>query len=193
MATSWDYYTPAEQVLLQHPDTMDSICAHVGAGGALDDLCKAWHESAAKSGGVVRFGHVWRWVCEDRDRFKRWLESNNLQAQADVSRADAELRAIAFADIRGLLDEQGRVLPVSQWPRDAARLVAGLDVAEMFERGEAGVQELVGIMKKVKTADRLKALELLLKRNGALVDKREVTGKLTLEELVAGAAGEEGK
>lgn len=187
MPTPLSYYTQAELAIIQHPDTLDAICAHVGAGGALEDMCRNWHHTAQQSGGkgVVRFGAIWRWICEDRDRFKRWLESNNLQAQADVSRADALLRAIAFADVRNLFDAQGRVLPVDQWPHEVAALVAGLDVAEMFEKGEANAQELVGLLKKVKLTDRIKALELLLKRQGALVDRKELTGTLKLEDLVA--------
>ena len=191
MPTPDSYYTKAELALIKHPETLDAICGHVGAGGALEDLCRGWHQSAAKAGGSVRFGAIWRWICEDRDRFKRWLESNNLQAQADVSRADALLRSIAFADVRNLFDDQGRVLPPDQWPADLAALVTGLDVAELFGKGEGKEAVLEGLLKKVKLADRIKAAEIILKRNSALVERKEVSGTLKLEDLVSRASTED--
>lgn len=186
MAIPVTYYTAAERILVDNPETMDRICAHVGAGGALEDLCHAWNTEHKDAAGKVRFGAIWGWVCEDRDRFKRWLESHNVTAQADEARIKGVLRAIAFADIRGLFDAQGRVLPPDQWPMDLGRMVAGLDVAEMFDT-EDGQKQLVGLLKKVKLSDRLKALELLGKYNGMDVQRIEHAGKVTMEQLVAGA------
>lgn len=200
MPTPLSYYTPAEQALIQHPDTMSSISGHVGAGGALEDLCRMWSAEAEKNAlaanlspnlGVVRFAAIWRWICEDRERFAAWLASNNVQVQADVARADGFLRAVAFADVRGLFDAQGRVLPPSDWPYELQALCAGLDVAEMFAKdGEEAV--LTGLLKKIKLSDRLKANELLLKRRGALAEKVEHSGVLKLEDMViqARAKGE---
>lgn len=202
------HYTKAELAILRHADTMDAICAHVGAGGSLEDLCRMWQAQAdslaqtrpsAKqppSKASVRFSAIWRWICEDNagneSRFSRWLASNNLQCQADLSRADAVQRAIAFGDVRNLFDDMGRVKPVSEWPYDMAMLIAGLDVAEMFQ-GTPDEQTLLGILKKVKLADRQKAIEYLAKRQGGLVDRRELSGKVTLEELVAGSTTEADK
>jgi len=188
MPTPDSFYTPAELALIRREDTMDAICAHVGAGGALQDLVDIWHAQAKASGapgGVVRFAAIWRWVAEDKARFALWLESNNVAAQADLARADQALRAMAFADIRELFDAQGRVRPVSEWPHDLAMLVQGLDVTELFSKGEEAAV-LEGLLKKVKLSDRRAAIEILLKRRGGLVEKREVAGKVTLENIVAG-------
>ena len=188
MPTPDSFYTPAEHALLRREDTMDAICAHVGAGGALQDLVDIWNAQAkapGAPGGVVRFASIWRWVAEDKARFALWLESNNVAAQADLARADQALRAMAFADIRELFDAQGRVRPVSEWPHDLAMLVQGLDVTELFSKGEEAAV-LEGLLKKVKLSDRRAAIEILLKRRGGLVEKREVAGKVTLENIVAG-------
>lgn len=178
------YYTSAERALVEDPDTMDRICAHVGAGGSLEDLCAMWDKVENRPPGVIRFGAIWAWVCEDKGRFDKWLESNNVTAQADTARIKSTLRAIAFGDVRALLDDHGRVLPVKAWPADVAKMIGGMDVAEMFGKGDDQAV-LEGIMKKIKLADRLKALELLAKIEGMLIEKREIKGKVTMEQLVA--------
>lgn len=178
-------YTQAEQALIDDPRTMDSVCEHVGSGGSLEDLCETWNKGKDLE-GQVRFGRMWGWICGDPERFKRWLESHNLQAQADVVRIESMLRAIALGDIRGLFDDAGRVRPVDQWPRELSLMVAGIDVAELFSgKNDIDERELEGILKKIKLSDRLKAAEMLGKQRGMFVDRKEFTGKLTLQDLVA--------
>lgn len=189
--TPESFYTPAERALIAKPELMATICAHVAAGGTVQGLCDTWNRKPELGAtGLVRFGAIWQWIVTNDERRKMWLDTNNMVAQADEARLKELARGIAFSDIRSLLDDQGRVRPISEWPAEASMLVAGLDVAEMFEKGEGNVQELVGILKKVKLADRLKAGEFLAKLSGLLIEKREISGKVGLETIVAGPPAE---
>jgi phage terminase small subunit len=95
----------------------------------------------------------------------------------------SELRAIALADIRSILDESGGVKPASEWPEEIARVIAGIDQFEEFEgRGSARVQ--VGWTKKIKFWDKLKALELIGKELKMFVDKTDNSHSVKLEDLI---------
>lgn len=48
-------------------------------------------------------------------------------ADATVGKIELEMARIAFSDIRQLFDAEGEILPVHQWPDDAAHAVAGYE------------------------------------------------------------------
>ena len=75
------------------------------------------------------------------------------------------------------------MLPVDQWPDVAAKAIAGLDVFEEWA-GSGGERELIGHVKKFKTVDKLRAIELLMKNLSMLTDKTEVSGHVTLDQLI---------
>lgn len=91
----------------------------------------------------------------DRDTKER------LQRLGD--RADAtieELLRIGHFDIRKLFNSDGSLKPPNQWDDATAAAVAGLQVFEVSEgKGEAQTQ--IGLIKKLKMLDKVKALELL--------------------------------
>lgn len=187
LPTPETFYTQAELALINRPELMATICAHVAAGGTVQGLCDTWNrKSEAGAPGLVRFGAIWQWIVTDDERRKAWQQTQLMLAQADEARLKEFARGIAFTDVRALLTDDGRVRPVSEWPAEAAMLIAGLDVAEMFEKGEANAQELVGVLKKVKLADRIKGAQFLAQLSGLLVERKEVSGKVTMEQLVAG-------
>ena len=78
---------------------------------------------------------------------------------------------MAFFDARKLFDDNGAVLPVSQWPDDAAAAIGGLDVAEIG----LGDGDALGVVKKLKLIDKRGALDSLARHLGMFVDKQEVS------------------
>ena len=97
-----------------------------------------------------------------------------------------ELQSIATLDVKELFGDDGRLLPIDQWSQAARASVVGVEVFEEYEgRGDERVQ--TGWNKKVKLADKLKALELIGRNLGAWKDKVEHTGTLTLEDIISGA------
>lgn len=165
------------------PQTLEDICAHLAEGGSLIVLCKTWN---------VRYSEMVMWLNADETRKKRFAESLDAQTQWAVTRLLQEIRAISFVDIRQLFNEDHSLKPPSEWPDDVAAAIAGIEVDELYE-GVGQERERIGDTKKVKMFDKLKALEMLGKDLGRFVQKHEVTGKLTLEELVTGSNKNDGK
>ena len=81
------------------------------------------------------------------------------------------LAAVAFGDLRTLFSDTGALISPSDLPDAAAKMLAGIEVSTV-SRGEGDVEHVA----KVKTNDRLKALELLGKHLGMFVDRRELSG-----------------
>ncbi len=86
-----------------------------------------------------------------------------------------ELLRIAKVDVREAYDEDGNLRPLSEIPEDVRRAVAGIEIDDRWEgKGEDATRYTV---KKLKFWDKNRALELLAKNLGLLVEKHEVTGK----------------
>lgn len=88
------------------------------------------------------------------------------EAVVDAAWVLKRLMILAGSDIRTLLDEQGNVKDVSDWPDDAAATVAGISISEM----EGGI----GMIKSIKRVDQLKALELLGKHKAVQAFKEQI-------------------
>lgn len=100
-----------------------------------------------------------------------------------------ELMKCAIWDIRDLYDEAGNLRAITDLDEITRAAIAGIDV----ETREVEVTGLAGtfarsVTRKFKMVDKVRALELLGKNQKLFTDKHEIEGKLTLEELVGGAA-----
>ena len=163
------------------PDTLDNVVGHIANGGNLIDLCRTWD---------VRYSDIVMWLNNDEVRKKSFYAALDARNEWAIQRILGELNALAFVDIRGIFDENHELLPPNKWPDDVARAIAGIEVNELKEHdGERMV--VIGEVKKVKLYDKLKSIELLGKDLGRFVSKHEVTGRLTLEDLVTGSQTKE--
>ena len=99
--------------------------------------------------------------------------------------ADYVLKRLAEIDQMDCLDilnDNGLVKPISQWPKIWRQFISGLDISDIFE-GTGEERELVGLLKKIKWPDKLKNLELLGKHVSvqAFKEKMELTGDVRVE------------
>lgn len=105
-------------------------------------------------------------------------------AKVDAQDVLSRLKNEVEADIADLFDDEGKLLPVWEWPLVWRQgLISGIEVEELWEgRGEDRVQ--VGMLRKVKISDRLKRIELIGKHVGvqAFKERLEVD---TTEDLAA--------
>lgn len=88
-----------------------------------------------------------------------------------------ELSAIAFSDARKLYDEQGNLRPIHELEDEVAAAFAGLENEELFE-GRGQDRKRIGVLRKVKRWDKVRALELLAKHLGVIEDKVKLSGSL---------------
>nr|DAK45868.1 MAG TPA: Terminase small subunit [Caudoviricetes sp.] len=88
--------------------------------------------------------------------------------------------AIADVDKRAFFDDAGRLRPVSEWTREMALAVDGLDVTETD--GEIAVK-----ISKLKLSSSKAALDSIARHLGMFKDKVEVSVDETLAERIARA------
>lgn len=169
------------QQLKDNPETMNDIFMCLAEGGSMIELCHGWG---------VRYTDILFWVNDDAGRKKIFVEALEAQQQWAISRLLQELRALSFIDARKLFDDQHNLLPPDKWPNDIAAAVSSIEINELYD-GVGKERERIGDVKKIKLFDKLKALEMLGKDLGRFVQKHEISGKLTLEELVTGSKKED--
>lgn len=101
------------------------------------------------------------------------------RTQIDADWVLRRLADLASADLADIMHPDGSLKPVAEWPEVWRKgLIAGVEVFEEFAgSGEARTQ--IGWTKKVKIADRLKALEMIGRHVsvGAFIERHEHTGK----------------
>lgn len=115
-------------------------------------------------------------------------DSREERTEITADRVLEGLAAVAFGDLRTLFSDTGALISPSDLPDAAAKMLAGIEVSTV-NRGEGDVEHVA----KVKTNDRLKALELLGKHLGMFTDKLEVTGSVELVDRMAEARKRAGR
>lgn len=96
------------------------------------------------------------------------------------------------ADVADLFDEEGRLKHPRNWPLVFRRGgVSGLDVTQLFDADMHGNKELVGIVSKIKLADRNKSKEMAGKHVDVSAFKERVEHSVdqTLEDILSTANG----
>jgi phage terminase small subunit len=98
------------------------------------------------------------------------------EANIEASEVLSMLLAVVGWDIEEITDEDGRFLPVSEWPPYARKAVNGVKVTERLNR----LGEVIGINTEYKMCDKLKAMELIGKHLEMFteVQKHDVGGTL---------------
>ncbi|MDR1947608.1 MAG: terminase small subunit [Desulfovibrio sp.] len=86
----------------------------------------------------------------------------------------------AFADVRQLFQEDGRLKPMSEWPDDAAAAVAGIETMELDG-------EVPGLVRKLKLVDKRASLADIGKHLGMFKEQIEVNGKIDLATVLSEA------
>lgn len=154
--------------VINAPDTLEKICVHVSNGGSLIDLCELWE---------VQYSAVFYWIDRDDERRKKYMAALDARSEWMIQKLLGELKALAFVDIRKIFDAEHNILTPDKWPAEVAKAIAGLDVSTLTDDA--------GQLKKVKFYDKLKSIDLLGKQLGMFIQRHEVTGKVTLEDLIA--------
>lgn len=163
-----------EFIIFQDPQLINKICNHVSNGGSTIDLAEMMY---------IRYSDLMRFINQDSNRqaaYKQALADREEWAREKIL---GEIRLLGTYDIRKLFNENGGLKPISEWPDDVARAVSALEVSEEFD-GSGDQRTQTGWLKKIKTVDRLKALEMAAKNLALLTEKHEVSGNLTLDQLI---------
>ena len=84
------------------------------------------------------------------------------ETKIDAAYVLKRLYEIDNMDMLDIMNDDGSIKPLREWPKVWRTSLSGFEVAEMFEAQANGNQkDLVGLMKKIKWPDTTKNLELL--------------------------------
>ena len=99
----------------------------------------------------------------------QWLQENRAR-KADFTELKLlrELKRIALFDIRKIYTETGDLKPVTEWDADTAAAVNAVEVEKLFGMNDDGRKSHIGYTVKVKTADKIAAIDKLMKYFGML-------------------------
>lgn len=102
-----------------------------------------------------------------KEALDRAMEERLRKLGIHSERVLQELARVALSDLRNVYNEDGTLKLPHEWSDEAAAAVAGVEVFEEFSgRGEN--RELIGYTKKVKSYDKVRALEILSKNLGLI-------------------------
>lgn len=121
----------------------------------------------------------------------RWLKSPQIAvaiaqrqaqraAKLDITAAelDRELMRIARSDVGRFYDENGMRIPVHLLDEETRRVVASVE--DEITEGPAFVTTR---KQRLKLSDKIRAIELLYKRGGFLVDRSQIDARVTDDSL----------
>lgn len=153
-------------------ENLDKICAHLADGGDLVEWC------ACRG---LRFSQLHEWLYKEPSRARRFGHAVDARNEWTKSNLLATLRDLSFGDISEAYNSDGSVKPFSEWSTAARRSIASIQVDEIFEG--KGIEKMqVGVTKKLKFTDKLKAIELLMKYHAMLVDRAEVATNFAVDK-----------
>lgn len=122
------------------------------------------------------------------------MEQRTKEVKIDANYVLHRLAAIDQMDVIDILEDNGTVKPIRDWPPIWRQFISGMETADMFV-GSGDERELVGLLKKVKWPDKIKNLELIGKHVDVQAWKEkvdvDVNGKLTLQEALKQAANDQ--
>lgn len=125
-------------------------------------------DETAKSAGsrLLTNVNVISYIQEGKKKLKNKMEITQ-------ERVILEMARIAFADIRKLYNENGGLKNIQELDDDTAAIITSIESVEEFD-GFGQDREQIGYTKKIKTADKTKALDMLGKYFGMFKEKVEV-------------------
>lgn len=136
---------------------------------------------------AIRAGYAARWAEKNATRLTgndgireaitagqaKQLTASDLSA----ARVLEELRRLALVDARSFWDEQGNLKPFSQLTAEQGSALAGFEA--IIKNAKAGDGQ-TDMIHKIKLWDKPRALEMLAKHFGLLIDKVEHSGGLEI-------------
>lgn len=109
------------------------------------------------------------------------MSERNLDCSLSADYVLRRLEDIDRLDVADILDSDGNVLPIGDWPEAWRTSVSSIEVSQVKSAGET-----TSCLKKVKLPDKLRNLELLGKHTdvSAFRSRMEITGKDGAELIV---------
>jgi phage terminase small subunit len=131
----------------------------------------------SKSDKILKHPEVQKLLAEKAKKLASKFEITQERTMLEIAR-------IAFQDSRDFFGEDGKLIPIKNLNDDAAAVLAGFDIEEIYDYSDR-TKTAVGLVKKIKRFDKNKALEMLAKHFKLYSDAPpdNVTHKFDLSNL----------
>jgi phage terminase small subunit len=116
-----------------------------------------------------------------REEINRRNSELNQKMDLTVERIKLEIARLCYYNTADYFNPDGSAKQISELSEDAARAIAGFEMAELYE-GSGEKREKAGYIKKFKLADKNKALETAARCLKMLTERIEVTGMDAIAE-----------
>lgn len=114
-----------------------------------------YSERTANEQGARLLAHV-----SVSERINELKAARSKAVKIDAEYVLKQLADFQQAEIEEIINDDGALKDVSEWPSHWQRMVVGIDVEELFE-GRGKDRERIGCVKKVKIMDRAKVMEMM--------------------------------
>lgn len=151
---------------LDNASVMENIHSFVSNGGLLSEWCEM-HQ--------FDFYRVFGWIRTDSARMKLYEQADSIHIHAAKNKILREIKAIGGANIAEAYNADGTMKHVKDMPLHLQRAIVSM---------KSGITNDGQAWSELKTADKLKALELYGKTLALFVDHKVPEIGATLEDLV---------
>ena len=128
--------------------------------------------SAAETASeILRYPHV-------QELINKGKKNRSAIVQIDAAWVLERHRQIDEMDAIDILDDDGNVLPIRQWPKIWRQYLNGFEVQEVARGGDA-----VAIIKKIKWPDKTKNLEMIGKHVDVAAYREQIKQSGTIEQI----------
>ncbi|HGN8864877.1 TPA: terminase small subunit [Klebsiella michiganensis] len=122
-------------------------------------------------------------------RIAELMEERNKRLRVSADYVLLRLVEIDQMDVIDILDDDGGLKPVSQWPKVWRTSLSAMDINRIRMAGKDGDDDIESTLQKVKWPDKVKNLELIGKHVdvNAFKERLEVSGTVTIADRIAAA------
>ena len=139
----------------------ESIIRHISNGGSLTQLSKMWN---------CDYSEIMRMIRADKEKLAAYQAAIEDRKEWARERIFEELQYMGNYNIKDAVRADGTMKTIMELPEDLSRSIKEVDVDG-----------------SIKFQDKLKALDQKQKLLGLNIEKVELSGKLTLADIIIGA------
>lgn len=123
-------------------------------------------------------------------KIQELMDKRSAKVGISADKILTRLDDIGGVDVGQAFDANGCLKNIHDIPVEVRKCIASIEVDELFD-GYGRERKQIGVTKKIKFWDKIKANELLGKHKVLFSDRVVHEGKLTLEEMVSGSMGKD--
>ena len=161
------------QEYIQTPDNQTDAAVRAGYSA------KSAHNAASQNMDEPRIQKRIAELMTERNRRLRVSADYVLQRLVEIDQMD----------VLDILDDEGGLKPISQWPKVWRTSLSAMDINRIRMAGKDGDDDIESTLQKVKWPDKVKNLELIGKHVDVMAFKErvEVSGTVTIADKMAAA------